>query len=311
MSDTVLWHPTTKAMWGSLNLCPMLTMFQVCAITQSQLSALSQTGAWGEVKKCRWDMAFLMIAPSANTGGNPFFGLAAVWAHPHQGCQTTLVEATQKLLLLADDSPDWPCTFVYMSDTMLHMPLSNIRHIGAMTYGMCTANACGWLHQLQKWKWLQHGTSVVFPEGLNRVPIAHQFSFQEMSVWSATSEDGTTQDLPMLEVVLCSMESKTTGLTQVPSPFLAVEPPRRRLPSAALGAPPPTSVEYPLSLKGMDSATPEAMTTSSQASSGEATPEHDPNTIPDSHSPSPHAASKFQMQPASPPHPILIPPASV
>ena len=93
-------------------------------------------------------MAFLMVASSANTTGDPLFGLTSVWAHPHQDCLTTLVDATQKFLLLADDSPDWPYAFVHMRDTMLLVPLSDIRHIGAMTDGVHTANTCGQLHQL-------------------------------------------------------------------------------------------------------------------------------------------------------------------
>ena len=122
--------------------------FQVHTITQSQLSALSQAGAWGEAKKCRQDMAFMMVAPSANARGNPLFGLAEVYAHSCWGHLTTLVKAAQKLLLLANDGPDWPYTFVCMSNTMLHAPLSNIGNIGAMVDGVHTANACGELHQL-------------------------------------------------------------------------------------------------------------------------------------------------------------------
>ena len=72
---------------------------------------------------------------------------------------------------------------------------------------------------------LQHGNSVVFPEGLNGEPKAHQFSFQELLLWSAISMAGTTQDPPMVEVILSGTESENTGLTQVQLPFLAVEPP--------------------------------------------------------------------------------------
>ena len=34
--------------------------------------------------------------------GDQVFGLAIVWAHPHQGHLSTLLEADQKLMLLAD-----------------------------------------------------------------------------------------------------------------------------------------------------------------------------------------------------------------
>ena len=73
---------------------------------QTWLTALSQAGVWGEVEKARWDIAFLMIAPSTNAGGVQVFSLVVVWAHPHQGHLSTLVEAAKKLMLLADDGPD-------------------------------------------------------------------------------------------------------------------------------------------------------------------------------------------------------------
>ena len=53
---------------------------------------------------------------------------------------------------------------------MLHMPLSDNGCISTMMDGICSVNACGQLHQLQLWKLLQHGDSVVFPEGLNGEP---------------------------------------------------------------------------------------------------------------------------------------------
>ena len=146
------------------------------------------------------------------------FGLAVVWIHPCQGHLSTLAKAACKLMLLADDGPDWPYTFAHMSDTALLMPLSDNGHIGTMTDGVHSINACGWLHQLQVWKLLQHGDSIVFPEGLNREPEALQFSFCVLPLWNATSVDGPTQDPPMLEVVLSSVESETVSLTKVPPP---------------------------------------------------------------------------------------------
>ena len=68
--DTILWDPTNKAAMGSLDVCPTIMQFQVHTIMQTQLSALSQAGAWGKAMKPRWDMAFLMIAPSTNGGGD-------------------------------------------------------------------------------------------------------------------------------------------------------------------------------------------------------------------------------------------------
>ena len=57
--------------------------FQVHTITQGQLTALSQAGAWGDMEKPHQDMAFLLIVPSLAIGCKQVFGLTAVWTHPH------------------------------------------------------------------------------------------------------------------------------------------------------------------------------------------------------------------------------------
>ena len=45
---------------------------------QTQLTTLSQEGAWGEVEKPWQDMVFLMIAPSTNARSDQVFSLAAM-----------------------------------------------------------------------------------------------------------------------------------------------------------------------------------------------------------------------------------------
>ena len=109
-----------------------------------------------------------------------------------------------------------------------------------------------------------------------------------------------TQGPLMIEVDLCSIKPEAISTTPAPPLFSAIEPwpnitetlnlhiqralewlqqtspttfmpvsqhntPRRRLPSAALGAPPFTRVEDLLGLERADSAMPELMATSSQA----------------------------------------------
>ena len=131
----------------------------------------------------------------------------------------------------------------------------------------------------------------------------------------------------MIEVILGGMDPETANTTQVPPPFLAVEPqhdiamalnlhlqgtlewlqwtspttsaptsqysmPRRKLPSVTLGAPPSARTEDPLSPEGMELPVPDPMATSSQASLGEVMSEHIPSTVEVSHSPSPPAVSK-------------------
>ena len=194
-TNTMLWDPNTRATFGSLNFCPAVMQFQVHTITQTQLTTPSQAGAWGEVEKPQWDMAFLIIVPSNNTKGDPVFGLAAVWVHPHQGCLSTLVEAAWKLMLPVDNGPDWPYTFICMNDTVLHVLLSDKGHLGTMMDGICSTNACSELHQLQVWKLLQHGDSVVFPEGLNGEPEALQFSYQELPLWECCHHRWTLPEI--------------------------------------------------------------------------------------------------------------------
>ena len=217
-ANTALWEPTTRATWGSHDFWLVITQFEVCTIMQAQLTVLSQAGAWGKVEKSQWDMAYLMIAPSINAEGDQVFGLAVVWVHPCQGCLSTLVEAAWKLMLLVDNSPDWPYAFICMNDTMLHVPLSDKGYICTMTDGVCSTNTWSWLHQLQAWKLLQHGDSMVFQAGLNGEPRALQFSFQELPLWNATTVDGPTQDPPLIEVVLGGTEPKTANTIQVPPP---------------------------------------------------------------------------------------------
>ena len=85
-AERVLWDPTSIAMWGSLDFCPPIQQLSVHTIKQTQLTTLSQAGAWGNTKKSRKDVAFLLIAPSLAIGCERIFGLVAVWAYPCQVC---------------------------------------------------------------------------------------------------------------------------------------------------------------------------------------------------------------------------------
>ena len=78
----------------------------------------------------------------------------------------------------------------------------------------------------------------------------------------------------------------------VPVPIFWHSMPKGKPTSVVLGAPPSTRAEDPLGLEGMDSAASDTMATSSQASPGKAMPEHAPNTVWVSNTPSPPVASK-------------------
>ena len=159
---------------------------------QTQLTTLSQAGAWGDMKKPQWDMAFLLIVPSLAIGCKWVFGLTAMSVCPCQAHLSTLGEAAQKLMLLANENPDWPYACAQMNDTMAHMPLSSEGHLGIMTDGIPSTNACGCLDQLQVQKLLQCGGWVVCPEGLNGGLKVLLFDIKELPLWNATTGDELT-----------------------------------------------------------------------------------------------------------------------
>ena len=115
-------------------------------------------------------MAFHLIVPSLAIECEWVFSLTAMWAHSHQACLPTLGEVAQKLMLLANESPYWMYAYAWMNDTVAHMPLSSEGHIGVMTDGIPSMNACSCLDQLQVQKLLQCEGWVVFPEGKNGGP---------------------------------------------------------------------------------------------------------------------------------------------
>ena len=166
-TDTSLWDPSTKATWGGLDFCPVVTQFQVCTIMQRQLTTPSQVGAWGDAEKPQQDMAFVLIAPSLVTRYDWVFGLTAMWVHPCHACLHTLAEVAWNLMWLTNKGTNWPYAYTWMNDAIAHVPLCSEGHIGIMTEGLPSMNACGCLNQLQVWRLLQCGGQVVCPEGLN------------------------------------------------------------------------------------------------------------------------------------------------
>ena len=174
----------------------------------------------GDAKKPQWDMVFLLIVPSLAVRCEQVFGLTAMWGHPHQAhCLPTLGEAAQKLMLLADESPNWPYAYMQMNDAMAHMPLSSEGHIGIMTDGIPSINACSHLDQLQVWKLLQCRGWVVCPEGLNGGLKALLFNFKDLPLWNVATMDEPTWDPPLIEVDLSRVEPEATNTTLSTTPL--------------------------------------------------------------------------------------------
>ena len=165
--DPGQWKESTQVFWGWHDICPSLTQFQVALMTQSELSALSHTGAWGDTQKFQGDMVFLLIAPKKTIEGEMAFRLAMVWAHPYQACLSSLDEVAKKLILLISLSDNWAYTFVWINKDIQHVPFSKEGHLSTMIDGMPSRSACGHLCQLEVCKLLQYGDQVVYPEGLN------------------------------------------------------------------------------------------------------------------------------------------------
>ena len=58
---------------------------------------------------------------------------------------------------------DWAYSFIQLNEALSHVPLLSKGHISTMMADVPSADACGWLHQLQIHKLLQHKNMVVLP----------------------------------------------------------------------------------------------------------------------------------------------------
>ena len=72
-----------------------MTQFQVVEITRAGLSAISHVEAWGEPKRPKSDMAYLLLAPDQVVEEERRFGLVAVWMHPCQAPLPSLDEVAK------------------------------------------------------------------------------------------------------------------------------------------------------------------------------------------------------------------------
>ena len=196
--DTNRWEQAKEAMWGSHDICPLIIQFYAMAITWSCLSAISLAKAWGDPKRSKLSMAYLLIALAQAVEEERKFGIVAIWVHPCQTLLSLLEEAAKKLTLLINTGDNWPYTFVQLCEDSQHIALSDAGHINIMVDGAPSRSTCGCLSCLKVCKLLQCGSGVVYPEGLNGgfeliwVPLPKQ------SVWDVES----TNEPAMLQVNL-------------------------------------------------------------------------------------------------------------
>ena len=118
-------------------------------MTQSELSSLTGSGAWGNTQKFHSDLAFLLVLPEKATAEEMMLGLAMVWVHPYQASIPTLDEAVRKLTLLTTSHENWAYTFVRFNEDAQHVPLPKEGHLNAMIEGTPGRNTCGHLCQLE------------------------------------------------------------------------------------------------------------------------------------------------------------------
>ena len=198
--DANRWEQTAEATWGLHDICPLLLQFYVMAISQWHLLAISQAKAWGDPKKPKLGMAYLLIAPAQMVEEERIFGLVVMWVHPCQTILSSLEEAVKKLTLLINTGDDWPYVFVQLCEDSQQVPLSDAGHISIMIDGAPTRSTCDHLSCLEIHKLLQCSREVVYLEGLNKgfkliwVPLPKQ------SVWDMESTD----ELAMLHINLPS-----------------------------------------------------------------------------------------------------------
>ena len=127
-------------------------------IIQLGLSAISWAEAWGNPKRPRFGMAYLLPVPAQEVEEERRFRLVAVWVHPCQAHLPTLEEAARKLALLISTREDWPYTFMQLCKDSQHVPLSSVSHINIMIDSEPSRNICGCLSQLEVCQLLQSET---------------------------------------------------------------------------------------------------------------------------------------------------------
>ena len=178
------------------------------------LSAISQAEAWGDPKRPRFGMAYLLLAPAQEVEDKRRFGLVAVWVHQCQAHLPLVEEAVRKLTLLINTREDWPYAFVHLWKDSQYIPLSSYGHISIMIGGTPRRSACGCLSQLEVHQLLQSDTQVVYPEGLNGclVPVVTSLLGS-----LAHSANALNDEAALLQVDLSQFKGEYKSKAPIPS----------------------------------------------------------------------------------------------
>ena len=156
----------TRPNGGCMTFAPS-SQFYLMVISQSHLSAISQAKAWGDPKKPKLGMAYLLIALVQTVKEERLFRQVAMWVHPCPALLSSLEEAAKKLTLFINIGDDWSYAFVHLCEDSQHVPLSDTEHISIIVDSAPSRSTCRCLNCLEICKLLQYGREVVYPEGLN------------------------------------------------------------------------------------------------------------------------------------------------
>ena len=92
-------------------------------MTQSELTSLTVSGAWGNAKKFCSDLAYLLALPEKATKEEMVFKLQV---HPYQAHIPTLDEVVRKLALLTASHGNLAYAFVRFNEDAQHIPLLSV-----------------------------------------------------------------------------------------------------------------------------------------------------------------------------------------
>ena len=119
------------ALWGNLNICPCLDHLELPSHTTGELISISRLKVWGNTQVPCSDMAYLLIC-TEDALGMESYGIALVWASPHQAWVSTMEEAVGTLSASIQSGPNWPYTLVQLYEGSSHMPLPKGKHLGVL-----------------------------------------------------------------------------------------------------------------------------------------------------------------------------------
>ena len=140
--DPALWGKLTQMLWGFHDICPPnMIPGERCDLIRT-LSPIPHRGM-GDTEKPQCNMAYLLMVLGKTIEGEMAFGLATVWAHPHQVCLSSLDEAVRKLTILINIGDNWAYAFLQLNEGALHLPLPNKGHIGTMINGSLSRKPVG------------------------------------------------------------------------------------------------------------------------------------------------------------------------